>query len=146
MNYMSKIAEMLGVEIGEEFKVVDADGKLYDCIFKLTEDGSKSTFIKPNGEYSSWSNDPYMLSLLLTGKCSIVKKPWKPKNGENFYTISVSIDNEISVYLYVWRDNGTCNELYALGNCFRTKEEADKHKHKYIKWIRNKEPDTSWRE
>ena len=148
MNYMDMVAEMLDVKMGEEFKIVDAEGKPRKCIiFKLTENGLKSIAIKPNGDYfGGWSGDPDALSLLLTGKYSIVRKPWKPKKGETYYTISAISDNEIIIYYYEWRDTSACYEHYALSNCFRTEEEAKQHASKYIEWLKNKEPDTSWRD
>ena len=117
MNYYKQIAEMLGIELGQEFVITDLDGKRKDTItYKFTEDG---LFSKANNLSVKVT---LILDLLLTGKCKAVPKPWKPKYGEQYYSYSTKI-------------NGTCcntfwefTKDYAMwksGNCFRTEEEAE---------------------
>ena len=65
-NCMAKVAEALGVELGEVFRIEDWDLELHDY-FKITE----------KGFYKSSRNDPYKwkpapnFMLLLTGKLSL---------------------------------------------------------------------------
>ena len=117
MNYYKQIAEMLGLELEQEFVITDLDGKRKDTItYKFTEDG---LFSKANNLSVKVT---LILDLLLTGKCKAVPKPWKPKYGEQYYSYSTKI-------------NGTCcntfwefTKDYAMwksGNCFRTEEEAE---------------------
>lgn len=117
MNYYKQIAEMLGLELGQEFVITDLDGKRKDTItYKFTEDG---LFSKANNLSAKVT---LILDLLLTGKCKAVPKPWKPKYGEQYWSYSTKI-------------NGTCcntfweyTKDYAMwksGNCFRTEEEAE---------------------
>ena len=83
-NLIPQIVQMLGVEIGEKFKIkgynkqtyiFDADGLkvIYGCLMK---------------KRLSFAN--VMLSSLLAGKVEIVKLPWKPNVGEEYYTFSTS--------------------------------------------------------
>lgn len=48
-------------------------------------------------------------------------KRWKPKYDEEYYFVqAVAL-----VGGYIWRDDGPDNKLYNLGNCFKTREEAE---------------------
>lgn len=45
---------------------------------------------------------------------------WKPEMGDEYYGIDSS-----GPIAYTWYDDMTDNYCYAIGNCFKTKEEAD---------------------
>ena len=66
MNYMEKVAEMLGVEIGEEFKV-DLDGVVYRKNFYFTE---YSLFVVGDDK-----PEIGVLNNLLNGNYKIIKLP-----------------------------------------------------------------------
>jgi len=52
-------------------------------------------------------------------------KRWKPKKGERFYRILPSIGDLYSkVDRWEWHNVQYDNRLYRLGNCFKTKREA----------------------
>ena len=120
MNYYKQFAEMLGLELEQEFRLVNPDGtKVDNDLYKIREDG---IFYKKRKD-GVWLSEPSTtLSSLLKGLCKVVPKPWKPKYGEKYWSYSTKI-------------NGTCCntfwefiEDYAKwksGNCFRTKEEAE---------------------
>lgn len=122
MNYMSKIAEMLGVEIGEEFRIQDHEKDVFSV--RISE---KSVFfIDKDGLFER--NKSYLrnevLTQLLQGKASIVKLPWKPKNGEHHYYIDT--DGEVAYETFnpsVIYDIA----LYKLGKLYRTRGEAEAH-------------------
>ena len=64
-NYMEQVAQMLGVELEEEFKV--------DCshvTYKITEDG----MFYWSGEQYGWQSINGWLTELLSGKIKIIKK------------------------------------------------------------------------
>ena len=79
-NLIPEIAQMLGVELGEEFKV-EGDNRTY--WFDL--DGLHS------GEYVAEDEDDAMLHDLLCGEVEIIKLPWKPKKGETYYTFVLMV-------------------------------------------------------
>ena len=117
MNYYKQIAEMLGLELGQEFVITDLDGKRKDTItYKFTEDG---LFSKANNLSVKVT---LILDLLLTGKYKAVPKPWKPEKGEAYWH-----------YSKVWGQatfrkwEGTIDDLctWKCGSCFRTEEEAE---------------------
>ena len=132
-NYMSKVAEMLGVELGEEFNLVDKDGKPSAYNPYHIEEGG---FIDCTGD-----DDAGFLAALLTGDFEIVRKPWKPKDGDEYYYIDV-FGHAIKIS-YVRNDNSDCMKL-RMGNCFRTREEAELNKERWLEYIKQ-EPDFSWR-
>jgi hypothetical protein len=47
---------------------------------------------------------------------------WKPNYNENYYfvnTITCEVNN------YRWKDDEIDRDIYRMGNCFRTKKEAE---------------------
>lgn len=69
MNCMEDIAKMLGVELGEEFKVTDDEFWIY----RLTQNGMQYR------NKSGWHSETVIFSRLLSGRTEIIKLPWKPK-------------------------------------------------------------------
>lgn len=69
-NFMEDVANLLGIELGEEFKIVDFDSDRYNE-FKLTDDGLRHF----NKDRNRWEPDEFVLEDLLTGKYEIVKSP-----------------------------------------------------------------------
>lgn len=114
MNYYKQIAEMLGVELGEEFKVSITEAFVY----KITENGLRRRY---HTDLKWVESPPVTLTSLLRGDYSIVKLPWKPKEGDRYYYYSAS--NGLVNYAK-W--DGLCDELllWKVGNCFKTEEEA----------------------
>lgn len=119
MNYYKQFAEMLGLELEQEFRLVNLDGtKVDNDVYKIREDG---LFYKKRKD-GVWLSEPSTtLSSLLQGLCKAVPKPWKPKKGDEYYYYSAS--NGLVNYAR-WDD--LCEELiiWKVGNCFRTEEEA----------------------
>ena len=118
-NLIPQIAHMLGVEIGEEFKV---DRYAYNGLtFKFAENMLMS---RSDLKGAEWGITYVSLSELLVGDAEIVKLPWKPKKGDAYYTFEVFRGKW--VVRSVWWTGEPCN--YALldkGWVFRTKEEAE---------------------
>lgn len=124
MNYMKQIAQILGVELEEEFYLKSTTNGYYctsgknKTTFKLSESGVKYKFIRNTNNYE-WCSLDAILAEVLTGSLEIVKKPWKPKKDEKYYC--VLLRKEIG-YTYFFEDYDDIMR-YQLGNCFRTKEE-----------------------
>ena len=117
MNYYKQIAEMLDLELEQEFVITDLDGKRKDTItYKFTEDG---LFSKANDLSAKVT---LILDLLLTGKYKEVPKPWKPKKGDEYWRCSSKCGFVSST---IWLDDVIDICGWKSGNCFRTKEEAE---------------------
>lgn len=117
-NLIPEIAKMLGVEIGEEFKVEGVADKTYKFIIdELIVCGEKNA----NHGYVSAN---MMLVSLAKGDANLIKLPWKPKKGDAYYTFEIFRGKWVVRSL--WWTGAPCN--YALldkGWVFRTKEEAE---------------------
>ena len=111
-NYMADIAKMLGVELGEEFKI---DGR--ETKYKFTENGLY--FYAPDGWYPS-SNDLFVK--LMTGEKEIVKLPWQPKVGDVYYRPWRYFTGATSIY---WDNAVEDFALKEAGMIFRTAEECE---------------------
>lgn len=64
----------------------------------------------------------------------LVNWKYKPKDGEDYYYI---ISNGI-VHLSTWFDYKVDNSRFSIGNCFKTKEEAEIMAEKFIKLLKGK--------
>lgn len=112
MNKMPEVAKMLGVELGEWFRVNGND-------YCLTSNGLSNAYK---------IGSPVALNSLLTGACEVRKLPFRPKEDETYYYIQ-SDGNISSLY-----NSFGCVDyaFFALGNCFRSKAEAKANKDKIL--------------
>lgn len=119
-NLIPKIAKLLGVEVGEEFKVKGDD----ELTYTLTDDGLKITFAG-GIEISQVSTNSAFVALVM-GKDEIVKLPWKPKKGEGYWTFNVFFGSvKWAVASFAWGDEVFDKAVLKAGWVFRTKEEAE---------------------
>lgn len=117
MNYYKKIAEMLGVELGEEFNL--KQNKTKDIIrprYKITQEGLMYSVNR-----NKFARSTILLSII-NGSYSVVKLQWKPKHGDRFWYYSEVFEEVVSLD---WEDCYHNFLLWKVGNCFKTKEEAD---------------------
>ena len=123
-NHMSEVAKILGVELGERFKI--------DFCDKIGVDKYYDYYISNNGvnidEVGRACISSDALFNLITGEWIIKKKPWKPKNNEVYYYVNASGTVDCEEWL------SFCEDItwYKLGNCYRTKEEAEANKDKWF--------------
>ena len=119
MKYYKKFAEMLGLELEQEFVLTDDDGNRKDkYTYKITEDGLLYKSPTFNWAISSLGN----IGKLLDGDVKAVPKPWKPKKGDEYWRCS-SIRGFVSSD--IWLDDVIDLCGWKSGNCFRTEEEAE---------------------
>lgn len=119
MSYYEQFAEMLGLELEQEFTLVTNNG----------EKANSNTYkIKENGLYCESATHEYWfvasseyLDILLVGEFKAVPKPWKPKYKKAFWYYSVTWNKAFSV---IWFNGLQDLLLWKIGNCFRTEEEA----------------------
>ena len=120
MNYYKQFAEMLGLELEQEFVLTDDDGNRKDKYsYKITEDGLLYKSPTFNWSISSLGT----IGKLLDGDVKAVPKKWKPKKGDtySYYLNSTYFDGINSC---MWANE--CLDLlhWKVGNCFKTEEEA----------------------
>lgn len=118
MNYYKQFAEMLGLELGEEFNLICTEEETDENTYKITEDGMYYQGI----QHDSWWGEPYKtLDSLLMGEVKAVPKPWKPKYGDAYWKWATNL--ELAQFKR-WNDASTDFACWKLGNCFKTSEEA----------------------
>lgn len=119
-NHMAEVAKMLGVELGERFDILNSCD--HNCsTFYLTEKGVMN-------DKSGYYEGPGMLLNLIYGYCTIKRKPWKPKDDEKYWCVEP--DGKITGYC--WMNIAGGNSNYKLGNCYRTREEAEANRDKWV--------------
>ena len=79
-NLIPEICKMLGVELGEEFKIKGYNGVTY----RFANDGLRLTHDDGSRKFDTTAN--MALIDLLSGIAEIVKLPWKPKAGDEYYS------------------------------------------------------------
>ena len=120
-NHMAEVAQMLGVELEEVFKVTDDDSGKYHNYYKFTEKKG----IEVSEDNVKWEADTagvLVLKWLLIGVARIIKLPWRPSRGDVYYMPSVtSIGKYIKLF---WTGSRNDEGSYQQGLVLRTKKEA----------------------
>lgn len=120
MNYYKQFAEMLGLELEQEFVLTDDGNRKDKYTYKITEDG----FLHKPQTLVNWAKSPSDTILrLLNGDYKVATKPWKPKKGETYWYYPNPIHFGV-INSYVWNDDLTDLLFWKAGNCFKTEEEA----------------------
>lgn len=117
-NLMPQIAEMLGLQLGEEFKVETRGGNEYICNFTMA-----GLFEHDNKESGSYNKE--LLAEIICGHAEIVKLPWKPKNGQGYYTFGTSVGKKWMIWQQLWNNHPVDLALLDKGWIYRTREEAE---------------------
>lgn len=116
-NLIPEIAKMLGVELGEEFKI---KGREY--IFHFVDNGLIA--YRADGSVLPYENCLAHFMWLINGEKEIVKLPWRPKKGDIYYSFNLVYG--IWVVSQHALTGSPCD--YALLNkgwVYRTREEAE---------------------
>lgn len=89
-NLIPEIIQMLGVAIGEEFKIKDKHGEFVsDKTYKFSENALMYFHQEDDNIYRIVSRTT--LCSLLNGNYEIVKLPWKPKKGDAYFTFVLMV-------------------------------------------------------
>lgn len=116
-NCMAAVAKLLGVELGEKFIIENADRK--ETVV-LAADGFH--VIQPNDVLGP--DHGKLLSKVLQGLYEIKKKPWEPKEDEQFYRPNIICK---AVSNAKWCGSTLNYALKVFGMVYRTKDEAEAH-------------------
>lgn len=119
MSYWKQFAEMLGLELGEEFSLTKSNGeKVNEDTYKITEDG----LLYKSQIGINWYSEPKKtIGYLLSGEYKVLPKSWKPEIGEQYWHYSEAWDEALSCN---WENGFNDLLLWKSGNCFQTNEEA----------------------
>lgn len=121
-NLIPEIAKMLGVELGEEFKLRCVDnGQDIEEKFYFKE--NELYFVNEVGE--SYIRNDFLLSVL-RGELEIIKLPWKPKEEEHYYTFTSTYKyTKWKIGLNCWHTEPQNLAFLKAGWVFRTRQEAE---------------------
>ena len=128
MNLIPKIAEMLGVEIGEEFKLKQTSGDIKSAKYRFRNIGDQIIYERTDfcGGWTMCSAEE--VGLLVLGKHEIVKLPFNPKDGERYWYVYWGAEH-IRVTDLPFEDDDMHYHHKYCGNCFRTEAEAEREKY-----------------
>jgi hypothetical protein len=117
-NLIPQIVQMLGVELGEEFKI-KGYGEL-TCT--ITDD--KGLMAADDSSETGWTPANALFVALLNGKDEIVKIPWKPKMYEEYWTFG-KLGKQWIVGTLIWKELPYEILLLGKGWVYRTRAEAE---------------------
>lgn len=117
-NLIPDIAKMLGVELGEVFKVKGEE----ELTYRFDSDGLKLITHDSGIEIAKISAN-VAFAALVNGKDEIVKLPWKPKKCDVYYTFG-SFAQTWRVSRQIWTHHPFDLAVLDKGWVFRTWEEA----------------------
>lgn len=125
-NLIPQIAQMLGVAIGEEFKIKDKHSEFVsDKTYKFSEN-ALMYFHQEDGNICRIVADSMTLCSLLNGYLEVVKLPWKPKEKEHYYTFTSTYKyTKWKIGLNFWHTEPQNLAFLKAGWVFRTREEAE---------------------
>lgn len=119
-NLIPEIAQMLGVELGEEFKVKGCNELTYEFVnngLKLTCDNNTEKI-----EIAGIAANVALVDLL-NGNAEIVKLPWKPKMFETYRSFDIVYGKLVVCYLK-WTGLPYQYALLDKGWVYRSEKEA----------------------
>lgn len=116
-NLIPEIAQMLGVELGEKFKIKGEDELM---TYSFNSDGLQVTY--GDGIELPYISTNLVLAVLVTGEKEIIKLSWKPKEGEDYY--SFSCYHKWCIWQQQWSNHPFDLALLEKGWVYRTRAEA----------------------
>lgn len=118
-NLIPEVLEMLGVKRGVAFKLRAQDSEVCeDNLFAFNyHDRLIEILPSGNAEY-----DDQKMCKILNGYYEIVKLPWEPKEGEEYFTPSAYYKK---VKKGTWKGSTFGYAMKALGMVYRTEAEAE---------------------
>lgn len=133
-NHMAEVAKMLGVEVGEAFKIIDDTHSNYRRYYRFT----KNVGVETSDDDVHWKKAiAEALECLLMGDVKVVKLPWKPQKGEKYYIPRISIRLEDRYYWYHWQNSDADIKRYTMGLVCKTREEAIEMTKKMLAVVEN---------
>ena len=124
-NLIPEIINLLGVELEEAFKIRRPDYEVCENGIYAFFDGKGLMKRNEQGEFDN--NSSIEFEDLCLGNYEIVKLPWEPKEGEQYWTISFVKNRYPFVESYIWNGDDTDFFKLKLGIVYRTQAEAKAH-------------------
>lgn len=120
-NHMAEIAKLIGLELGESFRVGN-DDSLKSYYFRFTNIGLE--FSTANEDDVWVTANSYTLFSLLRGELAVIKLPWKPKMEGKYYIPCIHCNESCLFSVCYWCGDSADEKFYQLGLVCKTREEA----------------------
>lgn len=134
-NHIAEVAALLGVELGQSFKISDDTYGIRQSYYRLTEENG----CEISGDNTSWVTvSAEVLKWLIMGDVRISKLPWKPAIGIEYYVPSITLAKKYDIRK--WYNIEDNERHYNLGIVCKTRYEAIKLANKMlavVKEVRN---------
>ena len=119
-NLIPQVSQMLGVELGEEFKV-----DMYEYTEMIFKFDNNVLMTRADCEGSAWVAAHVALAELLAGNIEVIKLPWKPKIYDIYWTFKAAHLDVWCVTDTHWMNNPNNIAAFKNGWVYRSKEEAE---------------------
>lgn len=129
MSHVKQVANLLGVELGEEFVLDHRDSAKYRFAEKWVLE-----FTVGGGQWYPCNLE--RLGFILNGTNKICKIPFQPRFGGKYYTYLFGWD---SAHMVTWEDSIDDYIRKEAGVVFRTEEEAKQSRPEIYKKLTGKE-------
>lgn len=106
------------MELGEEFKL-----DINDEIYQITKDGMFRKKMNDEGKFDMWEEVPCCFIKLLGGNAEVIKLPWRPKEGDIFYSFDIAYGKWVACS-YIWAGVPCDYALLDKGWIYRTEAEV----------------------
>ena len=127
MNKMEDVAKLLGLELGQSFKIVDDTYGIRQSYYRLTEENG----CEISDDNTSWVTvSAEVLKRLIMGDVRISKLPWKPAIGIEYYVPSITLAKKYDIRK--WYNIEDNERHYNLGIVCKTRYEAIKLANKML--------------
>lgn len=138
-NLIKQFMEENGIEFNKPFWVKSSNNEVkYKIIEKEGMWGTipKIKFYSNEGEWKE-TDLSWLLLIMFCEGYEITPSKQRPKDGEEFWYITPhGTIFSVLYHSYVAKDIA----LFLMGNCFKTREEAEQNKEKILKLLRRNEP------
>lgn len=129
-----------GIEYDVPFTIKIKDGnklETKDLILRsIGYGGTDIDVIDANTNKRILDVEPIIFMLLFSDNVKIIKKPWKPKNGEEYWYVWFGESCDCCVGASHWERNSADFTRYVVKNCFKTEKEAVEHADEVLKTLR----------
>lgn len=121
INRMAEVAKMFELELRETFKIADDIFGEHPKYYRFAE----NVCLEASNDGAKWDTaDAGVLEDILMGDVRIIKLPWKPHIGEQFYIPCIHTEPEYMYNVYYWNNDDYDKEYYRMGIVCKTPEEA----------------------
>lgn len=117
-NLILEICKMLGLEIGEKFKV---NLNRWNGIYYFNNNGLIGKTYTDH-----WISCPELFVMIVAGSAKIIKLPWEPKDDDMVWTFYIDNknNNAWTVEWDIWRNSIDNIAKLKMGWIYHTKDEA----------------------